>query len=218
LKKRYLVILVILLLFTVNGFIFAGTYSYQVTGEEEQWELIYDIEETEHNKVIEGTDRGRKTYLELSLENLNTEKHILDIPEEDTFLEMIKENGEIIISGKMNGEEVEKKHDIGDELWLQNFSFSLQKFVLSDEDRIDFVGVSTDDLSTHEMFATREGVETVSIGEEEYEAYKVRVRLRGFLRFFWDNHYWFRKADGLFIKQIGEMGEDEEEAVVELIQ
>ena len=216
-KKICVVLLVmVVLLFLNHSCTFAKTFYYRVEEEKGTRELIYRVEEKQDYIIIEGVDGERKLRYELNKPDLETISSEVLINEEETEIKMEGKDEQIFISAKSQGTEIDKIIEVEQEKWYQLFSFSLQNFVLSEDNKIDFISISSNDQNKNKMFAEKKEREIIEIAGQEYEAYRVEVRLRGFFRFFWVNEYWFRVTDGVFLKQIGELDREGGEVTVEL--
>ena len=74
-------------------------------------------------------------------------------------------------------------------------------------DEQKFVLINSEDFSTHNFVARIDGDETIRIGDKSYDAVKIVVTLDNWLLSkIWSNRYWFRKEDGLFLKEVGNDG------------
>lgn len=127
---------------------------------------------------------------------------------------------EIVIEGVNEGETVnERKRLRDDDPWIQSIEKSLETFVLSNDDRMEFWTIQPDNLSLRKLLARRSGPETIDVDGEPVEAWRVRISLPGIGSIFWGAEYWYRTSDGQFVRYEGTRGPPgTPETVVEKIE
>jgi hypothetical protein len=91
--------------------------------------------------------------------------------------------------------------------WIQFMGWGLQWFARSQEvNSLEFWIFKLSDLSLNTLFAEIKGEEAFKIGDQKYEATKVRVSVPGWVSKFWGVHIWFRKKDGFYLRFKGANG------------
>lgn len=114
---------------------------------------------------------------------------------------------EIVIEGVNEGETVNERRRLrDDDPWIQSIEKSLEPFVLSDDDRMEFWTIQPDSLDLRKLLAKRSGPETVDVDGEQVEAWRVRISLPGIGSIFWGAEYWYRTSDGQFVRYEGTRG------------
>lgn len=112
----------------------------------------------------------------------------------------------IIIEGQQNGEQIRKEIAIDNAPWYQATSWSLRRFIVSGEKRVQFWSIRPDKLKAYKINAIRECEEILPIKNSRFRAVRVELRLKGMLAPFWRSRYWFRKKDGVFLRFEGPGG------------
>jgi len=122
--------------------------------------------------------------------------------EDDTEYTAERKGEFLIIQGKVKGEVVNKKLEIGRKALYVYPKYNLSKFALSGMPKMKFWTIRRDQLTKLPMQATRKGVEMVIINGEEVEAIKVYYSIASKIREkFYNHNYYYRTTDGLFIKK-----------------
>lgn len=134
--------------------------------------------------------------------------HVVNV-KEDTDYAGKREGNSIIISGRFQGSEVEDTLEIDERPFYYNPKLGLMGFLSSEEwedqapEKIKdhFWGFQNRELKAYPMKARHEGLEVISVGGKPVEAIKVYWTVDDFRSIFFKRTYWFRKSDGLYIKQ-----------------
>jgi hypothetical protein len=96
----------------------------------------------------------------------------------------------------------------------------LGPFVLAGRADRQFRSIGTQgpgELKMGKFTITRRGEEKVVLAGKEIEAVHVRISLSGLLAVFWHGDYWYRKADGRFLRYRGKNRPGGPEALSELV-
>ena len=126
--------------------------------------------------------------------------------EEDTSVEAKRDGNLIMVLGRFKGKEVSKKIKIDSRPWFQAWRLSFGSFVLSGRGKQEFWALRDSDLKEFVMVVLREKEEVLELNGEAIETVKVKVTLNNWMSKFWSNYYWFRKADGVFLRSEGVNG------------
>lgn len=124
----------------------------------------------------------------------------------DTDVQAERSGDRILLSGRFEGEPVEREVAIDTRPWFQPLSFSLQRMLTLNLDRASFWTIRPDTLDVLAMQAEREGSETIGEAGEALVAERVAIRLDGLLAGLWRADYWFRQGDRLFVQYRGAHG------------
>ena len=108
----------------------------------------------------------------------------------------------VIIKGTLDGNNVDKSIKINKLPLYVNPKVCLTGFVLSGEGFRNFWGFRNDDLTFHKMKAIKRGEGLIEINGESVEAIRVYWTVTGIGAVFFHRTYWFRKSDGLYLRQI----------------
>jgi hypothetical protein len=129
------------------------------------------------------------------------------------------ENGQIKVSGVVEGRPVDKAFPEGNLPWFQLLSFSLRSFAQSDENSVLFQFLRPDNLSIVKLEAKKNGNATISMSGQEVAACHIRVSPPWPFSVFWQGNYWFRASDGLFLRFEGVNGPPgTKKTVVQLVE
>lgn len=159
------------------------------------------------------SDGGRKINWDLK-ENTRRveEQYVLDAMaqtlswqvtsvEENTDYSGARQGNILWLEGVFKGKDIKKSLRIDQDPFYVNPKFGLRAFVQSGQKTIKFWGLRSDNLSLNKMVAINQGEETVSINGQDIPAVKVEWTVAGFGSAFFKRYYWFRKSDGLYIRQ-----------------
>jgi len=113
-----------------------------------------------------------------------------------------RDGNKIVIEGKWKGKKADRELEIDEDLFFYNPKISLTPFILSKEKEIEFWGLRQDNLTAFKMIAKRQGEEVIRVDGKPVEAIKVYWTVDGLGSMFFKRTYWFRKSDGLYIKQL----------------
>ena len=137
----------------------------------------------------------------------------------DTDVQAERAGDRILLSGRLEGELIDRDVVIDERPWFQPLSFSLQRMLTQKLDRAAFWTIRPDTLDVLAMLAEREGSETIGEAGAALTAERVAIRLDGLLAGLWRADYWFRQGDRLFVQYWGAHGPPgTDETVVRLMQ
>jgi hypothetical protein len=120
----------------------------------------------------------------------------------------------IKILGRFKGKPIKKTLKVPNHPFYVNPKFGLRNFILSDQKKIKFWGLRNDELSRHLMVATKRGEEAIIINGLSVKTIKIHWTVSGVGSLFFERYYWFRKSDGLYVRQ--KVGNDLIREIVEL--
>lgn len=145
-------------------------------------------------------DRHYKT-LSVLASDLSTLRYLVkDTMEESDYLLEIKEET-LRVKGVFRGTAVDDALEIGDKPFFHDPSVSLSRFALSNEPEQIFQVINPNDQTLYDMVATRQGEKKLQMGDRFVEAVGVKWTLTGFRSMFFEQVFWFRKTDGVFLTQ-----------------
>lgn len=113
----------------------------------------------------------------------------------------------IRVTGTNQGRRVNESFRLEDsDPWIQSIERSLQPFVLSARDRMEFWTVQPGDITLRKLQAARRGRSSIDVDGEQVEAWEIRISLPGIGSMFWSATYWYRVTDGQFVRYEGVRG------------
>lgn len=145
-----------------------------------------------------------KAYFNLCDESGNTLEWRVRYPDTDI---VARRAGNLIrLEGTRNGKAFHKDLEIDEAPWFQPLSYALGRFSQSPVDSVVFWTIRPDNLDVVKLVARTLGEEEVMTKAGLFTARKVSIAVNGLLSHFWEAHYWFRQADGLFVRYEGTNG------------
>lgn len=194
-----------LLILAVAGFASAATQSFRYRESTGDAHRLYDwrLEAGPPVKIVSTDDQ--RTFTNWCAEDGNTLKWQIETAAGERLV-ALREGNRIHLSGRYRGESIERIFDIDEKPWFQPLSFSLRAIVDGDDNHRDFWTIRSDTLELLAMRAEREETETLAIGPETVAAVRIRVAPRGWKGMLWKCRYWFRAADGVFVRYHGVHG------------
>ena len=125
-----------------------------------------------------------------------------------------KDGRKLMLKGVLKGESINKTIELEDDNpFYFTPKFNLQKFIMSDDEKIEFWMLRKDKLTPAPMQATKVGVKKITVDGKEVEAVKVKYSAAGKYAKYYRRTYYYRKSDGVFIKRKAPDG-----SVTELIE
>lgn len=133
-------------------------------------------------------------------------------PEDDTDLNAVLEDGNIVLKGKFRGKNVDKSLHLGEGLWYQLGEMNLSAFVKSDLEEMCYYSIGTGNnrgaMTLGEFAAKKVAEETLEVHGRNVDCIRVEVVLTMFA-FAWTGLYWYDKETGVFIKSATKGKEEE---------
>lgn len=125
---------------------------------------------------------------------------------ESTDIEAVRRGNELKITGTLEGRRIDSTHTLDDRPWYQPLSFSLRFFLAAGVPEASFWTIRSDTLDVVTMQVKRQGADEVDIAGQPVPALKVEIRRAGLFSSLWHGTFWFREADGLFVRYQGVHG------------
>ena len=125
---------------------------------------------------------------------------------EDVRIWAQRRGNELYVRGREAGEPIEKVFSLDSAPWFQPLSYSLRRFLATDEQKQVFWMIRLDKLKPMKFQAVREGVEEIATTGSKCKAVKIKISPTGLFSCFWHAYYWFRQEDGLFLRYEGTHG------------
>lgn len=167
--------------------------------------FYYSIEENlsgeyqVHWVIDEDGSRTEEDYvLDEQFETLRF--RVVNVDDRTDYIGEQRENS-IFIRGQFKGEKIERTGMIDERPFYYNPKLGLTAFVRSGKREGKFWGFQNKELKAYPMRATNKGSEVISVNGREVEAIKVYWTVDDFRSVFFKRTYWFRKSDGLYVKQ-----------------
>jgi hypothetical protein len=120
-------------------------------------------------------------------------------------LTLVREGRRMLLSGALNNQSVSREFEVDDTAWYGSILF-MRDFVLAKTPETVFYMTQPEDNRVIKLKAIREAEETISLGGVAVPTVRVRFTLPDFRSIFWSSTYWFRAADGLFVKSLETRG------------
>ncbi|MFZ5764092.1 MAG: hypothetical protein ACOY4H_00680 [Thermodesulfobacteriota bacterium] len=122
----------------------------------------------------------------------------------DTDISARREDNTLFIAGSDAGKAIDRKIILDDLPWFQPLSYSLRHLLArGNGEKQRFWMIRPDTLKPQKFQATRDEMKEITIGNDTFAATRVTIRPDGMLAGLWQASYWFRAADGLFLRYEG---------------
>jgi hypothetical protein len=172
---------------------------------------------------IVSRERGREhKFKELWLdEKLATVRWHYRHRERGTDLTARREGNTILLEGSHEGEEVQRRFEIDELPWRQQFPLDLERFARSDRQSTRFWAIGTDGpagLKTAKFIAVKKERDILSVGEETCRVLRIRISFYGLLSIFWHGDSWHRCSDGEYIRFRSSEAPGHPPALLELVR
>jgi len=139
--------------------------------------------------------------------------------ETDTDFTAEREGDVLTVKGTLKGKDIETEIQLEGKAMHIYPNYTLSKFALSGEYKINFWTLRRDKMDKLPMQAINKGTGTVAVNGEKMEVSKVYYSITPKIRERYYNHnYYFRKSDGAFVKKEENEGQVEELVGEENIQ
>lgn len=107
-----------------------------------------------------------------------------------------REGPTLIARKNVNGKKTERRFQVGNDLWLQEFDFSFKPFIVSNFQDLRFSIIHPKKFDLHDMVAIKKGFEPLNLNGKLKETLRVKVTLTGFKKMFWHADLWFDPQAG----------------------
>ncbi len=171
----------------------------------EEYFLVKFGKEVRTNKVVESNNKviiyndEIYQYFELS-NNYDTKSWTLTNFSKKTIINGKKEGNTIKLEKKSENNSNVKEHKIDNNPWYQSWESSLRVLLFSEEKEITFWAINPDNLNISKMKAVRENEETITIGNKNFNAVKIKAYFDGPASIFGNLYYWYNKNNGKILK------------------
>jgi hypothetical protein len=120
---------------------------------------------------------------------------------DDTYYTARREGNSIRMEGTLRGKPFSRLSRIDEHPLYESVERSLQGFAISgSKQTLDFWMVLPMDAQVFHMVARREGQDRVQVAGVPVSAERVRVAPPGIAAILWSSLYWYRPADGTFLR------------------
>ncbi|MFP4563908.1 MAG: hypothetical protein ACLFRY_11440 [Spirochaetia bacterium] len=220
-KKRIIGLSTMFLtIFLVSSPVFGETYQYYETVEgEESYESRWIIEEVAGMvKLSIETDEEENQYNCV----MTPEGAVLEFsmykPVRKTDFFAQREGETVKFYGAVNGRDKTKDFSVKEVPWGQPIPILLKEQFNQTEDGLDFWILDINKIRPIYLQAKQLEVEEIEVLDKKYSAYKIEVRLQGFLSAFWVSHYWLDTETKDCLKFEGDFGPGTSKSTMELMQ
>ena len=188
------------------------TVTYQASLEGKETKTHWVIEENQNTVEILGKNKGNDIKLKYSPSF--SLLHYFESEPKASQLDIHREDSNLIVKNNTKA----KILKIGNLPWIQEFKFGFQPFLKTSDKELFFGIVYNKDTSLHEMIATKESIEKITVAGQIYEAQKLKITLKGFKKRFWKAEAWFDLKTNLMVKYRSNEGPGTPPIEVTLIQ
>jgi hypothetical protein len=175
------------------------TYTYDKIVDNQHNKITYIVESHAKSIIIkcktkEATTTSEKTN-ELLLKTCSFKSRI-----DDSSYQFQRNNDTIAAEAIVNGKFMKKQYAINNALWVQDFAFDLQPFIMNaKENKIHFYSINPQNLSLDKMIAKKESIEKIHINDKDYDAQKISLSYAGLKSMLWHATAWFDTANSKLI-------------------
>lgn len=165
--------------------------------------VINKKEVLEISRAYKDPSKPGKIYQTLSVlaADLSTLRYVVKDDLDNSNYELTIKGGVLRFNGVFRGNNLKETRKIGKTPFYHDPSISLSRFSLSGEKKQVFQVINPDDQKLYEMVAIKNGEKEIKIGNQVVEAVEVKWTLTGFRSMFFEQIFWFRKSDGVFLAQ-----------------
>lgn len=183
---------------------------YEQTGGEGDYTYRDRIEHTGSGYRVSISSEVEKSVLLLDAQ-WNTLEWRYSVPRDDTDLTFRQEGKKLVGSGQWKGEDFSKSFRISSSPWYQFQEVSLQAY-WNDLGRGRRAGdgkgsevqkfwtIDRLNMEAVEFQVEFAGQEKIEVPAGTFSAYRLRLKLTGFLSLFWEAGEWIRESDGRFLQ------------------
>ena len=177
----------------------ACDWAFEVRSGDTASELCVTNEKNADGITYRSTYRNVKQLYHYNMDNSMTRWEYADSGSQ-TLINAKRRGAEILVSGTLRGQAVNKSLAAGDEIWMQNSEYGLLEFLKTKEKIKEFIVIAPEDLSIKKFRATREDEEEISWKGQKIRVVKLKARLRGFFSILWQATYWYRLPEMTFLR------------------
>ena len=159
----------------------------------------------------------RKVLLQREAQNKDIEQYVLDEDYATVSWQVTntsvrtsyfgqREGDTIIIQGRLEGSSVNLSLTIDEKPFYFNPKLGLMQFVRSGHSKSRFWTLRHDNLDPFILEAKNKGEEVIDVNGHNTVAVRVDWTIPGWRSVFFKRTYWFRKSDGIYVKQLSNDG------------
>jgi len=193
------------------------TYVYDKDMEGSRTQTTWVLTEKDNELRIEGESVRGKTMI-MSTPDMDTRSFNYASKDKQNAYNIIRTpDGQYLIAKRdAEGQKVQRNLQIGNDIWIQEFDFSLKPFILSNVGSFKFYIIHPQRLDLHHMQASKERYEQVEVNGKMHEALKVKITLTGFKKMFWKAQLWFDQETGDLLKYMANEGPNTPMSIITL--
>ena len=193
------------------------TYVYTKNSEGSFSKTTWVIAEKNETLHIQGLSGNNSTQIIVALP-FNTQSFSYQSKSQPHEYHIHRE-GSYLYAQRIDQESVfQKEFNIGSDLWIQEFDFSMRPFILSTANSLKFNIIHPIKLSLHQMIATKsDKIEHIDINGAVHDAIKVKIHLTGLKKMFWKAELWFEQNTGDLLKYVANEGPNTPISVITLL-
>lgn len=212
-RRSFFLLSIITLLISLPVLATEKNYVYRETTGKTSIENKWTIKPAPAGYTVEAENDNEYQYI-LCRQDHSTLRWELRNRGAGTDLVGEREGNLLTVKGRFKGKEFAKEFKIDSLPWYQSLEVALADFVRSEAEKTEFWIVEPFNIKCYKMVATKQKTEDVTINNREVEAVRIKVAFS----IFWSAHYWYRKADGVYLRFEGVRGgHGTPKTIVELI-
>ncbi len=207
--------ILLVLIFIISTASAQVTYIYNKDVEGRESKTTWTIDHKDDTLQINGKSLSGETLIVTSPGRTTQSFNHKSKNGQDEY-SIVREGTNLIARKEINGDKIEKRFRVGNDLWVQEFDFSFKPYILSEFRDFKFSIVHPKKLDLHDMVATKQGFEKLNINGKVYDALRVKVTLTGFKKMFWHADLWFDTQAGDLLKYMANEGPNTPLSVITL--
>ena len=189
-KMKFFLLYFIILFVNLNGGEIT-TLTYEKTSGKGTYRTTYTIDSKENEFLIKIESKDQNTELETT-KSYVLKNFIYKSKKNKDEYTFVATNSGIKALGEIKGNKMEATFEVDPKNpWIQEFDFGLRPFLSSQKSAINFELINPKTFKTHKMVAKKQGIESVMIGDKNYQAEVVHITLQGFKSMFWKALVWY---------------------------
>lgn len=151
----------------------------------------YTINKSQDQYLIEGVNPSQTTSIASKVPYTLISFSYTSKKNNDHYTFVLKDSV-LTAEGAMKGNTLHAVYTLPkNSRWIQEFEFGLLPLLTSKSKSIDFQIIHPKDFKLHKLTAKKQGIETLKIGDQSYQAQLVHLSLQGFKSMFWKAMLWY---------------------------
>lgn len=201
---KKLICLILIMGFVLHGY--TKTYEYAKKINNKIIKDMWEVTEKQNIILLYFKSASLKETVKSDI-NTGTISWLFEDKLNQTFLKAEKYNdlnkNYIKITGRLNGNKIEKKYEIGDKFWFQNIFLEIKNFILSDKNELEFYFIRKSDGELMSMKIEKKEIQEKVFFKKKIQVIRAELKENNLFADFSKMELWFRKKDGLCLAYTG---------------